>query len=259
MGLLPLSLNRYTEFPVDARSMGAPIMRRADSLKRFYLLMDTLEERVAGMRRLSDCSGRMPWPKRGVYFFFEPGEIRTGSGTGPRVVRIGTHALKAGSMTTLWRRLSQHRGQVRSGGGNHRSSIFRLVMGTALMERDGIGCATWDNRRIAASRAVRESEIALERVVSKVIGDMPFLWLAVEDEPGPDSMRGYIERNAIALLSSHGKEAIDPPSTSWLGRKCNREKVRIAGLWNSNHVDENCDPAFLDTLATLVEQVEKSK
>ena len=170
------------------------VVRRVDNLKKFYTLLDALEDRMAGMRRLSDCSGRTPWPKRGVYFFLESGEVRTDSGTGPRVVRVGTHALKDGSSTTLWNRLSQHRGQKRSGGGNHRGSIFRLVVGTAVMERDGLDYPTWDNRRSTASHDVRESEKTLERAVSKVIGDMPFLWLAVVDEPGPDSLRGYIEK-----------------------------------------------------------------
>ena len=232
-------------------------MQRVDHLMDFYSLLDALEKRLAGMRRMSDCSGRIPWPKRGVYFFFEPGEVRTGSGTGPRVVRIGTHALKDGSSTTLWRRLSQHRGQVRSGGGNHRGSIFRLVVGTALMERDGFDCPTWDNRRNSASNDVRESEKTLEKAVSKVIGDMSLLWIAVEDEPGPDSLRGYVERNAIALLSNYGGQAVDPPSRSWLGHHCNREKVRASGLWNSNHVEEPYDPAVLDRIATLVEQGER--
>jgi len=34
--------------------------------------------------------------------------------------------------TTLWARLSQHRGSAKSGGGNHRCSIFRLLVGRAL-------------------------------------------------------------------------------------------------------------------------------
>jgi hypothetical protein len=49
------------------------------------------------------------------------------------IVRVGTHALETGSQTTLWKRLSQHRGQARSGSGNHRGSIFRLIVGTALI------------------------------------------------------------------------------------------------------------------------------
>ncbi len=84
---------------------------------------------------------------------------------------------------------------------------------------------------------------------------MPFIWLSVDDEPGPQSLRGFIERNAIALLSNYGKLPIDPPSDSWLGSYCTREKVRTSGLWNSNHVDESYDPAFPGTLASLVTRV----
>ena len=80
----------------------------------------------------------MEWPARGVYFFFEDGEARSTSGTGPRVVRIGTHALTAKSSTTLWNRLAQHRGVVGTGGGNHRGSIFRLLVGEALLRRRGL-------------------------------------------------------------------------------------------------------------------------
>ena len=95
----------------------------------------------------------------------------------------------------------------------------------------------------------------MEREVCAVIGDMPFLWLAVEDEPGPDSLRGYIERNAIALLSNCGKEPIDPSSSQWLGYYSDRERVRQSGLWNSNHVDDEYTPAFLDTMQQLIERM----
>ena len=173
-----------------------------------------------------------------------------------RIVRVGTHALKTGSKAELWDRLKQHRGSVRSGGGNHRGSIFRLIVGTALVERDGLACLSWDTCRGRVPREVRERELELEQAVSNVTGAMPFLWLAIEDEAGPASLRGYIERNSIALLSNLGKEAIDPPSRAWLGRHCDRERVRAAGLWNSNHADERYDPAFLGTLAGLIEQAE---
>ena len=113
-------------------------------LTRFYVILDRLEQGVGGARRLSSSDGRMDWPTRGVYFFFEPGEVRTDSGDGPRVVRVGTHALTTRSRTTLWNRLSNHRGTAGTGGGNHRGSIFRLLVGTALMHRDP-SCAvdTW--------------------------------------------------------------------------------------------------------------------
>lgn len=41
----------------------------------------------------------------------------------------------------------------------------------------------------------------MEVQVSRRIGAMPFLTLPIDDPPGPDSLRGYIERNAVGLLS----------------------------------------------------------
>ena len=177
-------------------------MSRLSHLKRFYSTLGVLEERLGGVRRLSQCSGRMAWPTRGVYFFMEPGELRAETGEGRRVVRVGTHALRAGSKAQLWTRLRTHRGTASSGRGNHRGSIFRLIVGTALIARDGgFACPSWDDGRGSAPHDVRERERQLEVAVSTVIGDMPFLWLPVEDRPGPDSLRGYIERNAISLLT----------------------------------------------------------
>ena len=69
-------------------------------------------------------------------------------------------------------------------------------------------------------------------------------------------MRGFIERNAIALLSNYSKEPLDSPFSGWLGHHCDRERVRSSGLWNSNHVDEIYDPAFLETLERLIDEME---
>jgi len=221
--------------------------QRAADLQRFYSAIDRLQKRLGGARTLGGSSGRLSWPQRGVYFFMEDGETRSDTGGGARIVRVGTHALKSESGTRLWTRLSQHRGRARSGGGNHRGSIFRLIVGAALKERDGIVCDSWDVGN-SASAQIRAGEVALESEVSRFIGAMPFVWIEAGDEPGPGSTRGYIERNAIALLSNYGKEPIDAPSATWLGRYCDREKVKKSGLWNSNHVDETYDPKFLDCL-----------
>ncbi|MGE5063221.1 MAG: hypothetical protein ACM3IG_04060 [Myxococcales bacterium] len=82
---------------------------------------------------------------------------------------------------------------------------------------------------------------------------MPFLWLAVDDEPGPQSVRGLIERNAIALLSNLNNSALDPASAQWRGRACLRggALVRDSGLWNRRHVKEDYDPSFLDVIGGL--------
>ena len=102
---------------------------RVEDLDRFYYLMNQLKEKVGGYRYLSQCHGTMNWPNRGVYFFFEPGEFRT-DGKTFRVVRVGTHAVSLGSKATLWSRLITHRGHV-DGDGNHRGSVFRLLIGSA--------------------------------------------------------------------------------------------------------------------------------
>jgi hypothetical protein len=35
-------------------------------------------------------------------------------------------------------------------------------------------------------------------------------------------------------------------------------KIRTSGLWNSNHVDDRYDPAFLDLMATLTSSSDRS-
>jgi hypothetical protein len=182
---------------------------RRKHLIKFYSILDNLQHKIGGARKLADCSGRMDWPKRGVYFFREQGENRSDTGEGPRVVRVGTHALKAESNAKLWTRLSQHKGQLKTGGGNHRGSIFRLIVGAALIKRERLDFPTWGVGN-TAHRDVRNGELTLEHQVSQVIGNMSFLWLAIEDQAGPENRRGYIERNSIALLSNYNKPALDP-------------------------------------------------
>ena len=235
-------------------------MSRISHLRQFYSALSELEKRLGGPRRLSECSASMSWPLRGVYFFMESGEVRGDTGGGPRVVRVGTHALRTGSKSRLWGRLANHRGPASTRRGNHRGSIFRLIVGTALIEREiGLVCPSWDDGSDSAPREIRDREQELEIAVSKVIGDMPFLWLPVEDEPGPNSLRGYIEQNTIALLSNYRRAAVDPPSESWLGHHCSRERVKLSGLWNSQHVDETYDPTFVETMAHLVDRVESQE
>ena len=85
---------------------------------------------------------------------------------------------------------------------------------------------------------------------------MPFLWLNVDDTPGPESRRAFIERNAIALLSNYGKPSIDPASTNWLGlwSPHENEKVKKSGLWNQKHVDGDYDPSFLDEMEKRIDR-----
>ena len=232
-------------------------MRRIDDLRRFYKCLEYLGR----PRKLTDSEAGKGLPKRGVYFFMEPGESRSDSGHGLRVVRVGTHGLNAGSKSTLRGRLAQHKGTI-AGGGNQRGSVFRHIVGASLIVRDNIECPSWNVlRRSPTGTAERATEQRVEEKVSEEIGGMPFIWLNVPDEPGIHNRRGYIERNAIALLSNFCCEQLDPPSDNWLGHHCYRRKVRKSGLWNSEFVDGACDyidgayhPAFLDEMERLIEQ-----
>jgi hypothetical protein len=236
-------------------------MDRLSHLDRFYSILEVVKDRLNGPHTLEPCHGRMMWPKRGVYFFFEPGQFCSDETNRLRVVRVGTHGLKAGSRSTLWNRLSQHRG-TGSGGGNHRGSIFRLLVGESIM-RCGLfeEAVSWGISSDASKAAnlvsqsrkqVLDCEYALELAVSRHIRSMPFLWIRIDDEPGPRSYRGYIERNCIALLSNFSKAPRHEPSSAWLGLKCGRERVCASGLWNNNHIDANYDPEFLPHLERFV-------
>ncbi len=230
-------------------------MNRRWDLDYFYHLLYRLRSRLGGYRYLSDPEVRLGCPKQGVYFFFEPGELRENRQE-LRVVRVGTHAVSQGSQATLWSRLAAHRGRLRgrhAGSGNHRGSIFRLHVGTALLHRGGYPEAvreTWFRVRIP--REQREAEHVVEQDVSHHIRSMPFLWVAVPGPSGPDSHRKLIERNAIGLLSNRSREPIDPPSPSWLGHLAAHPAIRESGLWNVDHTDESYDDKFLELLEQYI-------
>lgn len=230
-------------------------MQKQSDRETFYQLLNILENKTGGRRKLGDCHGRMLWPERGVYFFFEPEECRATPPYSSRIVRVGTHALKTGSRTTIWKRLRQHRGTLNPYGGNHRGSIFRLLIGQALMQRDPLlESHTWGQEQ-NASKDIKQHEIPLEQKVSAFIGKMKLIFLPIADPPGPDSLRGFIERNSIALLSGYSEGTDDQPSKFWLGLHSSRAKVKKSGLWNNNHVDENYDPSFLIAMESLIVKV----
>jgi hypothetical protein len=189
------------------------ITERRRDLLEFYSLLDMLEKNI-GDAQLAACSGRTGWPKSDIYFFRGFGESRSDTGDGLRIVRVGTHALKTQARTTLWTRLSQHKDQPTSGG-NHRGSIFRLLVGAALICCGEHHFSAWGIGDTAKKDA-GDGECAMECEVAKVIGEMPFLWLPLDDQAGPESLRGYIERkvtvkDAIAELP-HARNGEDRQS-----------------------------------------------
>lgn len=224
------------------------MINRTEATDLFYAHLDELAERTGGPMHLTDPGLSRQCPKAGLYFFFESGEVRPNGR--PRAVRIGTHALTPSSKTTLWGRLRQHFGNTggsNPGGGNHRGSIFRRHVGSALLNKS-------DDVQLLASWMAPDplpgqldAERALEVEVSRVIRGMPFLWLSVPTRPDGSSDRGFLERNSIAILSTlaGGEEVASP---NWLGRHAVAPKVRESSLWNVNHVDDEFEPSSLDLL-----------
>lgn len=228
---------------------------KESDLKEFYRLMSLLERLPNQGLPLSALTGKLQMPSRGVYFFREPGEIWS-SGV-PRVVRVGTHAVSAGSKSTLHSRLKAHLGS-KSGMGNHRGSIFRLHVGNALLSKANQNIATWGKGSVAplelkASSEVQAIEASLEKKVSAHIGEMSVLWVDVPDEPSSTSVRAFIERNAIALLSNRHSRS-DAGDDTWLGSFSPRQEIRSSRLWNLKHIDETYDNSFLTYLGEAIEK-----
>jgi hypothetical protein len=226
--------------------------RQADT-DRLYRLLDDLAASVGGPRLLAHATQATGWPQQGVYFFLEPGELRRNGQ--PRVVRVGTHGLTTTSTTTLWKRLSQHRGHVSGsnpGGGNHRGAVLGLHVGAALIARGDVTdvpLQAWLSPQPLPQW--REAERGCERAVSRYIRQMPVLSLPVPTREDGSSDRGVIEAACIALLST-ATGGVDPASNAWLGRHAASQAVPASGLWNVRHVHEGYDARALDVLESHV-------
>lgn len=254
-------LNVTVEMPLGSLSLGARLQylikcNEEVTLRQtgaeFTQLLHLLWAAQGSGRRIDETNGRLPWPSRGVYFILEAGRGIRG-GRMPKVIRVGTHAVSKGSKTSLWNRLSTHRGTA-GGSGSHRSSIFRLHVGRAWARHtvSSEWPVTWAQGQ-TASRGVRDAEQELEREVSKIIGAMRVIWLDIADDAGPTSERAYLERNAIGVLSRIGLlDAVGSPA--WLGRRSADWRIATSGLWNLNHVFVKPDAMFIARLMDAVER-----
>ena len=254
-------LQAVIESPLGSLSMGSRLSFLHDlngetelraMAERFFWLMNQVWVAQSGGRRIEATNGRQTWPSRGVYFILAPNNSGARRHM-PRIVRVGTHAVSQGSKTTLWDRVSTHRGTA-AGGGSHRSSIFRLHVGRAWARfaEAEVWPDSWAKGQSAALE-VRQFEERLEQQVSRLIGAMQVVWLDVDDAPSPHSERAYIERNAIGLLSRLGLLNANVEA-DWLGQFSSEWRIASSGLWNLNHVFRRPDPDFVERLTVAVER-----
>jgi hypothetical protein len=227
------------------------IRRRRRAIARSYEMFSQLAGRM-GLHKLRDILAE-DLPKQGVYFFFDDSEPTTFSTSIPRLVRIGTHGVSAGSVATLRNRLRTHLG-TRAGAGNHRASVFRLHVGRAIIERDLLenDFPSWGKGQ-SASKEITEREAPLEAKVSEYIGDLRVLFVPVLDTAGTGSMRATIERQFISMFTEN-LCAIEESSPTWLGRFSDKPSIRDSGLWNIRDVGSEYDPKFIPLLDGLVKR-----
>ena len=221
------------------------LLDRADAVRKFYDLFELrhLKSPIVPLREA--LQGEMP--EQGVYFFFDPDEETRFSNVLGRLVRIGTHGVSTGSKATLRDRLRAHFGTM-DGYGNHRSSVFRLHVGAAMIRRDGLRkrFPQWGVGQNAAS-LVRERERPLEQKVSEAISKLHVAILEVADAPMKTSARAVIETLSIALFTENW-QPVEPSSTSWLGRNSVHELISKTGLWNLRDAGSEADLTIVDTL-----------
>lgn len=227
------------------------IDKRTRAIERSYEMFDQLADRM-GLHPLRDILAE-ELPKQGVYFFFDDSEPTKYSGRVPRLVRIGTHGVSAGSVATLRNRLRTHLG-TRAGAGNHRASVFRLHVGRAIIERDHLSEEFRDwGKGQSAPKAIIEHEARLEAMVSEYIGSLRVLFIPVLDAAGTGSMRATIERQFISMFTE-SLCVIEESSPTWLGRFSDKPSIRNSGLWNVRDVGGEYDQKFIPLLDGLMKR-----
>jgi hypothetical protein len=227
-------------------------MDKSKDISELYSLLDIVRKKYPP-RPLKELT-RKGLPRQGVYFFFEEGEYLKDSNCF-RVVRVGTHAVQAKAKTILHQRLYNHKG-TRNLAGDHRTSVFRKLIGQCFIKRDDRLPDLWDVKGKMIDKSVRLRERELEQLVSAYLQDMEFTVLEVPGDSSKTNDRAFIERNTISLLSNFYGHSPHKSSSKWLGHLTNEPLVQQSGLWNRDHVDiRDNDSDYLARFRKYVHQM----
>jgi len=183
-------------------------------------------------------------PRNGIYFLYEQGESWGHSGSGPRIVRVGTH--KEGNFRS---RISEHflPSERRmdfdvTRPRPHDRSIFRKNIGRALLNRDqdpyleiwevdmtpSADRAAWRDRRDIDKEKRTEDEVT--RVLRERFS---FRFVVLEGQKKRIGTEGIESR----LIGTLARCQICQPSPAWLGLHSPKPKIRQSGLWLEQHLD----------------------
>ena len=227
---------------------------RLNQINTFYNLLQQIELKFP-KRSLGELLNlRRNIPTQGVYFFFDQFEIRD-QYIQERVVRIGTHAAQANSKATIKQRIAQHKGPENLYG-QHRNSVFRELVGYALINKNNLNFNHWGVRKEKSNKHVISVEREFEKEISLYLRSLKFTILEIPGDASKDNDRAFIERNTIALLSNYERTVIDAPSCNWLGKHTGKDKIIHSGLWNSNYVDiKSVESDYFDKMKFYIEKM----
>ena len=172
-------------------------------------------------------------PRNGIYLIYEQSEES-------RIVRVGTHKAEAG----LYTRLRKHFGSRNSHRAWRRTSVFRLVVGGALLNwAHDPRLPAWADRQ--GERMPDVEALVTDRLLST------FTFRALEVNSLEERLT--LERDLIATLSANPEMTPD-----WLGHFALSSRIRESGLWNSDHVGST-PQIDLDRLSSLAASSTQSR
>lgn len=172
-------------------------------------------------------------PANSIYLFFERGEVvPIGDHAIDRIVRVGTHTADG----RFPRRIRDHYR------GDRRASVFRYLVGSALLHRADPGTSRLITWAYGEGSMVRDIEADVDATLAET-----FTFASISVDRREDRLA--FERGLIALLAQHPAA---PPSPTWLGRFAGHPAIRRGGLWNTQQTGADpLTPEGFDRLVRL--------
>ena len=196
-------------------------------------------------------------PEKGIYFFYEDGEVWGHGGDKPRIVRIGTH--KNGNLRSRikehylldksWMNFNENKPKPSD------RSIFRKNIGRALLNKDMDGyLQIWNinfirsrNKELFGSKRNIEKEKRVEEMITRIIREkFSFRFIVLDSQ----KERKRLERSLIGTVAQC---KLCKPSANWLGNYSPIQKIRESGLWlvhylKANPINENDKEVILNAI-----------
>jgi len=204
-------------------------------------------------------------PKRGIYFFYEAGEIWGHGEDKPRIVRVGTH--KSNNFRS---RIKEHylldEKKMNFDGmksAPHDRSIFRKNIGRTLLNREEDQYLKIWNKDLMSHanrlkyRSYRDipKEKKIENKVTRILrAKFSFKFIIIENQSDRIGTKG-LESSLIGTVARCG---LCKPSHDWFGDHSPVQKLRKSGLWQVQHLsDKGIEDNDIDTISNAIEMTKE--